>query len=97
MLRAGPKNQTIMVSPTGKSFNVGETVYPDWVRTTLLMIDNPAGGKSLVIYAPPMASGASSMSVFAVAEGVPTHVKNIEHVYEFGFPHSKKPIVSTFV
>ena len=81
-----PFPATILVSPSDKEYNVGETMYPDITHAVLWKISVPElRATFLILYAPPACSGASVMSVFHLLPGnVPVLVAEIRHHFEFG-------------
>ena len=92
-LKVGKGKSTIIVNKDGVEANVGHTMYPDWVFSRLFMVQNNTKSY-LVIYTPPMASGATAMFIYEIQKGKPILFKIIEHHYEFGVTKDKKATVT---
>jgi hypothetical protein len=84
-LRPGTNNSTILTTPQGRSFNLGQTAYPDWAPTTLWKV-YVEGLKMefLLLHVPPIASGSVPLTVIGLkADGSMFRAADIPHHYEW--------------
>ena len=93
-VRPGPSDSgsdqptTVLVSPTGRQFNMGETIYPDpMCRSQLYLVTNRSlQSRFLVLLTPPAASAATPLTLYYLrADGRPfwaaTVVSHLESLH----------------
>ncbi|HDZ21167.1 MAG TPA: hypothetical protein ENH78_07740 [Phycisphaerae bacterium] len=86
-VRLGVAGQTVLISPGGRTYDVGKTQYPDIVRARLHRFPvEELKAEFLALYMPPAASGPSTLTLFTIRAGdTPVRAADIRHHWE---PHN---------
>lgn len=84
-VRLGPNNETVLVNPQGRAFNMGKTQYPDTIPTHLLKVRvDELKAQFLILHVGPAASAASILTVFTIMpNNVPLRAADIRHHWEW--------------
>ncbi len=84
-VETGPQGHTILINPSGRRFDVGETMYPDILTSHLFKLGVPRlEAEFLMLHFTPAASGASMLYVFTILPGnVPYRAADLLHHWEW--------------
>jgi hypothetical protein len=81
----GPRGETLLTSPGGRTFDVGMTQYPDVTASRLFKLRvEELRADFLILYASPAASGGSTLTLFTVlADDAVVRAADIPHHWEW--------------